>query len=699
MLLLLPLSKQKVLLLVKLITTLLLIPTLFSLLPYRKLWYQNDNINSMKCIIGPTTPLQVPFTAENNSNSNSNYRGDLQQQQDKDDSSLSTIITDMSPYYGIWISIMPNYMRKCYIHHPSSSSQGTKLKLNRVIINGAWLECSSSSDEETMNFKYDYMTKSWCFIFSSSTSSSFADYDVMEFCSHGNDDTITSSAKALSPTSGLYTYQSNNNHHRQNQFKLSVTCSNPIHNNHNNNHHHQEEFYPSTIFLLLLNIALAFLYWDKRIDPSTICKHFTKIVINKEIWRSFTGALAHFEPMHLLFNMMTLQALGSTLEGKYIGSTPFLLDNICFIPLTTIVMIGMIHIVVKYTGNEQYKQTSSVGYSGVLFAWSVVSALESDVVCPIPFASDMCFHTYRLDVRFMVIKFNLGPFIQLLFMQLVIPRVSFIGHLSGIVCGFIFHWKILPKSIFWNPQVLISLILLLHWRFVHHGVILLPQLLQHNHRDYDTCSDIIESVRMKYLSWTKRLMICLSILSIWSFGIFSAMTLSQLLSCTMLILSIQSNMTQSMKNQASILWRGTIVSFILVLVTDAMIIPPWFLSQLIIHVNDLMRVILWKEPIIMMTRWVIHFIGLILASTSLLELDEIEAEPKIFSKVFGKVVGWSSEVYFADGAGTVTGTLAKSSSSFIPFGGSGHTLGSIIDEGTTIESPQRSRLVLQSETV
>ena len=96
-----------------------------------------------------------------------------------------------------------------------------------------------------------------------------------------------------------------------------------------------DQFYSTTSLLLLINIGLAFIYWDKRVDPYTVCKHYGKIITDKELWRSFTGALAHFEPLHLGFNMMSLQALGNAIEPRY-GSIPFLHYNICMIPITTI---------------------------------------------------------------------------------------------------------------------------------------------------------------------------------------------------------------------------------------------------------------------------------------------------------------------------------------------------------------------------
>ena len=60
---------------------------------------------------------------------------------------------------------------------------------------------------------------------------------------------------------------------------------------------------PSTVMLMVLNIYLAYYYWNYRICPSVVCKQYTKIVMEHDWWRGFSGALAHFEPLHIGFNV------------------------------------------------------------------------------------------------------------------------------------------------------------------------------------------------------------------------------------------------------------------------------------------------------------------------------------------------------------------------------------------------------------
>lgn len=62
--------------------------------------------------------------------------------------------------------------------------------------------------------------------------------------------------------------------------------------------------HPTTALLLALNTYLAFIYWNHHVSPSSVCKQYTKIVEGHEWWRGLTGATAHFEPLHIGFNMM-----------------------------------------------------------------------------------------------------------------------------------------------------------------------------------------------------------------------------------------------------------------------------------------------------------------------------------------------------------------------------------------------------------
>ena len=84
----------------------------------------------------------------------------------------------------------------------------------------------------------------------------------------------------------------------------------------------------------------------------------------------------------------------------------------------------------------------AVGYSCVLFAWITVAAIRMGEFCPIVFAPEFCFSTYFLPV--IGVPINIGPLILLFITKIIIPRSSFIGHLSGILIGLPLAWALFP---------------------------------------------------------------------------------------------------------------------------------------------------------------------------------------------------------------------------------------------------------------
>jgi membrane associated rhomboid family serine protease len=191
------------------------------------------------------------------------------------------------------------------------------------------------------------------------------------------------------PTSGTWYHSS-----IETRPPISISCPTPSTSTptQKKSRHHQKQtgkqnqnlkfllHHPSTTLLLLLNITLAYQYWNHRIPPSTVSKSYNKICIQHEWWRAFTGATAHFEPLHIGFNMMSLHTLGKELEGGF-GSIVFLVYNVALVVMCTAVMMGMVYgrlcwVRYFYRGSEDVErrliETSSVGYSGVLFALMVM---------------------------------------------------------------------------------------------------------------------------------------------------------------------------------------------------------------------------------------------------------------------------------------------------------------------------------------
>lgn len=160
---------------------------------------------------------------------------------------------------------------------------------------------------------------------------------------------------------------------------------------------------------------------------------------------SYTNNYNSFLLCVIVLKNKSLNTLGKELEGGLYSSITFLIYNIALIVFTTMTMMAMVYARIRYI---QYKsdrssnsmiqsrcqeqtshlrETSTVGYSAVLFAWMVVSTMERrQPTCPIPFFNDVCFSTYEMP-GLPFLKFNLSPIVSLFVAQFIMPRVSFMG--------------------------------------------------------------------------------------------------------------------------------------------------------------------------------------------------------------------------------------------------------------------------------
>ena len=149
----------------------------------------------------------------------------------------------------------------------------------------------------------------------------------------------------------------------------------------------------------------------------------------------------HISIWHLLPSYYQKDTSGRELEGGF-GSIVFLVYNIAMIVFTTMVMMAMVYGRIKWLQykidnganaqttlsyqeqQQRLQNTSSVGFSAVLFAWMVVSTLDrTQATCPVPFFNDVCFSTYTVGP----LKFNIAPIVSLFVAQFIMPRVSFMG--------------------------------------------------------------------------------------------------------------------------------------------------------------------------------------------------------------------------------------------------------------------------------
>ena len=144
-----------------------------------------------------------------------------------------------------------------------------------------------------------------------------------------------------------------------------------------------------------------------------------RVIAQLELWRILTAAFTHGGPMHIIMNMITLVAVGKPIEDK-LGSTPFIALVILIATLSGIIYI-ILDLIAVYAGFNSY---CAVGFSGVLFALVVLETkLEPQ--------------QNRSIFGFFTVPSNVYPWALLVLLQIMLPGISFLGHLSGILVGFL----------------------------------------------------------------------------------------------------------------------------------------------------------------------------------------------------------------------------------------------------------------------
>ena len=141
-----------------------------------------------------------------------------------------------------------------------------------------------------------------------------------------------------------------------------------------------------------------------------------------QIQRLVSNAFFHGGFFHILFNMLTLQQLGPSLEAT-VGTTRFML-----LSLVLAFVAGLLYVAVCYGCSVVFQDStwllsSAVGFSGVLFAYATIESFS-------PSAAPT-----RSFYGLFNVNSKLYPWLLMAVLQIVMPNVSFLGHVTGILVG------------------------------------------------------------------------------------------------------------------------------------------------------------------------------------------------------------------------------------------------------------------------
>lgn len=178
---------------------------------------------------------------------------------------------------------------------------------------------------------------------------------------------------------------------------------------------------PVTTTVIIVCLAVFGYLWNKRVEFESVAMSYRKVVADGEIWRTLTCTWSHLDLMHVIMNVYGLWSCRD-LEAT-MGSYFYLKTTLLLMVVSPILSLACYHVLIKQLGMAHYEYVFSLGYSCVVFGMmTVVAQFQPQFGFPLPGGA--------------VLPVNLAPFGSLFLTQLLIRRASFVGHLAGIVAGY-----------------------------------------------------------------------------------------------------------------------------------------------------------------------------------------------------------------------------------------------------------------------
>ncbi|XP_033097221.1 rhomboid-related protein 4-like [Anneissia japonica] len=185
---------------------------------------------------------------------------------------------------------------------------------------------------------------------------------------------------------------------------------------------------PTTLITIGLNVAVYLKVLNKFLysligKPSIqrVCVSAVSVWYRGDWSRLLLAAWFHLDDWHLYYNMISFLWKGRFLE-QLIGSYYFAYLIAVFSVVTNIVMIGINIMAAEFLEDDSYILSCAAGFSGVIFALKVVTTHL------------MPNHRQSIMGIFSVPS-QWACWVELVLIQVLVPRASFTGHLAGILVG------------------------------------------------------------------------------------------------------------------------------------------------------------------------------------------------------------------------------------------------------------------------
>ncbi|GAB9468427.1 Serine protease family [Globisporangium polare] len=179
---------------------------------------------------------------------------------------------------------------------------------------------------------------------------------------------------------------------------------------------------PLTLALMGLMYALHFQKTRAPylFRPYSLCPD--KIVHDHDVARLFALALLHVDDWHLYHNMASFLWKGYHLEHK-LGSARFAVATCYLLVLSQVLVVAVSFALTRLAHVHEPFYQCSIGFSGVLFALKVLLNHNSPAFTSV--------YGFQVPTKY-------AAWLELVVIHFLVPRSSFMGHMCGILAGYIY---------------------------------------------------------------------------------------------------------------------------------------------------------------------------------------------------------------------------------------------------------------------
>ena len=189
---------------------------------------------------------------------------------------------------------------------------------------------------------------------------------------------------------------------------------------------------PATRFIMILCIVLyVVLQCVLDVPVSSIALNPSSIIHKYQLYRLITGALFHANLMHIFMNMTSTMAIGKMVEQR-IGTIMTYLTIAWGILLSSLLYVSISVLLYLTCGYTPLMTQNCIGFSGVIFHLLVLETHHSSTTT-YNAANDN--NRTRNVFGLFEVSSKAYPYALLVAIQFIMPHVSFLGHLSGIIIG------------------------------------------------------------------------------------------------------------------------------------------------------------------------------------------------------------------------------------------------------------------------